>query len=181
VSKIHAKLWITDMKSKTILLASLLSTSFSNLSPAIADEYFELLADHSHRCAQVNSSSKANGANITQWHCVVQPNMFWRKLNAGNGFFKLQAKHSGKCAQVDRASQEDGANITQWDCVDQDNVLWKQVSAGENSYYIVNKASGKCMHVDGSSEEDLGNISQGKCQNQLNFKWQFAGPPHRVD
>jgi hypothetical protein len=172
--------WSKIMK-RNILLNTAFIALVSSSSQVMAAEYFELKAVHSGKCAQVNGLSQDNGAKITQWQCVDQPNVLWRKINAGNGYFKLQAKHSGKCAQVNGASQNNGADITQWDCVNQNNVLWKQEPAGDTSYYIINKASDKCMQVDGISQGNGANISQWDCVNQPNVKWEITGPSQIID
>jgi hypothetical protein len=130
-----------------------------------------LMAKHSGKCAQVNGASNANGASISQWDCVNQSNVHWRKINLGDGQFQLMAAHSRKCAQVNGASHANGANITQWDCVNQRNVKWRQRPAGGGYVYLVNGQSGKCMQVDGAANSNGANISQWDCVDQDNVKW----------
>ena len=68
-----------------------------------------------------------NGANITQWECVDQPNVLWYQTPSSDGYFHIVNAHSGKCLHQHGATLGNGDNITQWECVDQPNVEWKFV------------------------------------------------------
>src|SRR5829696_6334883 len=133
----------------TVLLA--LPVLFLSSPPSSQGQSREFLkARHSARCAQVDNASHNNGARISQWECVNQPNVRWRKRGADRGYFYLQNINSNKCAQVAGASKDNGAPITQWDCVNQANVHWREAPAGEGFVYLVNRASNKCMQVAGA-------------------------------
>jgi hypothetical protein len=170
----HALLFVVPQEPegalvKRLVLMSLLVFTCPAASMA---QSLVLVAKHSGKCAQVNGASRANGANISQWDCVNQPNVHWRKMQLGDGRFYLVARHSGKCAQVSGASHANGAHITQWDCVDQRNVKWRQRPAGGGYVYLVNSASGKCMQVEQAANHNGANISQWDCVDQDNVKWQ---------
>jgi ricin-type beta-trefoil lectin protein len=159
-----------------IVLSTALVALLSRSSPVIAADFL-ISAMHSQKCAQVNGASQDDGAAITQWQCLQQPNVLWHRQDGGNGFFFLQAGHSRKCAIVShdtpQLSQNNGAPIIQWTCVNQANFLWQQRPAGGGYHYIVNKASNKCMQVDGASDEDGATISQWDCVDQPNVKWKI--------
>ena len=153
---------------RTLVLMSLFVFAYPAASTA---QDLILMAKHSGKCAQVNGASNANGASISQWDCVNQPNVHWQKINMGDGQFQLMAKHSRKCAQVAGASHANGAPITQWDCVNQRNVRWRQRPAGGGYVYLVNRESGKCMQVEQAANNNGANISQWDCVDQDNVKW----------
>jgi hypothetical protein len=133
--------------------AALLTIAFAFVWPSAAfAQSLILIAKHSSKCAQVNGASNDNGAAVSQWDCVNQPNVHWRKVYLGGGLFQLKARHSGKCAQVNGASHANGAIVSQWTCVDQRNVKWRERPAGGGYVYLVNNESGKCMQVNGPRE-----------------------------
>ena len=135
-----------------------------------------LIAKHSGKCAQVVQLSRANGAFITQWDCVPQANVLWRKVDAGNGYFFLKARHSGKCAQVNQHAHSNGAVISQWECLNLANLKWTERPAGNGYVYLINKESRKCMQVNGVSHANNATITQWDCVNQDNVKWKLMVP-----
>ena len=158
-----------------VVLGAALAASLLGSSPVMAADFF-ITAMHSQKCAQVDDASQDNGARISQWQCLQQPNVLWHRQDGGDGYFFLQAKHSGKCAMVFRGAQNNGAGIGQWACdlgARPANFLWQQKPAGGEYYYIINRASGKCMQVDGASNDDGATISQWDCVDQPNVKWKI--------
>jgi hypothetical protein len=144
-------------------------------NPATAQDLW-LKAKHSGKCAQVVHLSHANGAPITQWDCVSQANVMWRKVDAGDGYFFLKARHSGKCAQVNQHAHSNGALISQWECLNLANLKWTERPAGDGYVYLMNKESRKCMQVKGVSHANNATIAQWDCVNQDNVKWMFSVP-----
>jgi ricin-type beta-trefoil lectin protein len=157
--------------SRTLALLVLMIFAFPAASGA---QSLVLVAKHSGKCAQVNGASHDNGAKISQWDCVDQPNVHWRKVHLGDGQFYLMVRHSGKCAQVVEASHANGAAVTQWDCVNQRNVKWRQRPAGGGYVYLVNRESGKCMQVNDAANTNGAIISQWDCVDQDNVKWKVT-------
>ena len=138
---------------------------------------------HSQKCAQVDWASQENGATISQWECLQQPNVRWHYQDGGPGYFFLQANHSNKCAVVFNNSMDDGAIIGQWACnlgARQAIFLWQQQPVGGGYYKIINKATNKCMQVNGASNDDGATISQWDCVDQPNVYWQIP-PVSRTD
>jgi hypothetical protein len=91
------------------------------------EDYYEVRAEHSGKCLDVDNASTADGANVKQWSCVGVPQQRWKLVWVGGGYFELRAQHSGKCLDVDNASTADGANVKQWSCVGVPQQRWKQV------------------------------------------------------
>jgi hypothetical protein len=138
------------------------------------EQWFRLKAKNSGKCMHVHGGGNANGANITQWECVDQPNVQWQMVQTKEpGYFFLKARHSGKCAHVHGGGNANGANITQWDCVEQDNVKWSKKYLGKGYFNIVAKNSNKCAHIHGGGNANGANITQWDCVNQNNLKWQL--------
>jgi hypothetical protein len=67
------------------LLAATCATLFMGKAiPADAPgQYYYLVSKHSDKCAHVHGASQANGAPITLWDCVDQPNLKWQRIDAG--------------------------------------------------------------------------------------------------
>ena len=167
------------MKGGIVLSTALVALLFRS-SPVMADEYFQIMAMHSQKCAQVDGASQDDNASISQWDCVNQPNVYWRRQALYAGFFLLIAQHSGKCMVQNNqwnnqnvpTPEDNGLGISQYPCNQNDDFwLWKQQPAGAGSYYIVNKRTNKCIQVDGASQDNGASISQWDCVNQPNVKW----------
>lgn len=143
-----------------------------NDTSAAQMQWLQVVTKYNGKCLHVHGGSNANGANITLWDCVDQPNVQWRMAPANEpGYFFLIARHSGKCAHVHGGGNANGANITQWDCVNQGNVKWSKKSLGNGYFNLVAKNSRKCAHVHGGSNANEMNITQWDCVNQDNLKW----------
>jgi serine/threonine-protein kinase RIO1 len=104
-----------------IIGAAIIPASTSAQTP---NSYYNIVAAHSGKCAEVYGASQDNAAVISQGSCLDQDNLKWSLVSVGNGYYFIKAKHSGKCAEVYGASQDNAAVISQWDCEDQDNVKW---------------------------------------------------------
>ena len=163
------------LKTAALIPALFAAVSFSTYSSANAESRISvfLVAQHSNKCAQVHGGGMENGAAITQWDCVNQPNVIWDVIlkSTAAGTYILKAHNSNKCAQVNDESLSNGAVISQWDCVKQANVRWMLVDAGGGAFYIKNQESEKCMQVNGGSFDNGAAITQWDCVDQPNVKW----------
>jgi ricin-type beta-trefoil lectin protein len=160
---------MTKPRAEALLMLAMLCA----IPNAATAQGVRLIAKHSGKCAHVVQPSRLNGALITQWDCVPEANVMWRKVDAGDGYFFLKARHSGKCAQVNQHAHSNGAVISQWECLDLANVKWTERPAGNGYVYLMNKESRKCMRVNGVSHANNALITQGDCVNQDNVKWKL--------
>jgi hypothetical protein len=101
------------------------------------DTYFELRAQHSDKCLDVDGRGPggpgADLANVQQYHCSGGLNQHWRMVDVGGGYFELRAQHSDKCLDVDGRGPggpgADLANVQQYHCSGGLNQHWRMVAA----------------------------------------------------
>jgi uncharacterized protein YkwD len=145
--------------------------------PAASSELWYLKARHSGKCLHQHGGTHADGAPITQWDCVNQPNVKLRRIDHGDGTSFLQFAHSNKCVHLHGASTADGAAITQWSCIHQPNVKWRIEPAGGGHVFVRSASSGKCVHQHGGTYGNGDRITQWACINQPNVQWQLVRAP----
>ncbi|MBC9730383.1 RICIN domain-containing protein [Streptomyces sp. TRM68367] len=130
-----------------------------------------LAARHSGKCADVASSSTANGATLQQWSCHDGTNQQWTLRDLGNGYMQLVAQHSGKCLDVASSSTANGATLQQWSCHDGTNQQWQLRDAGDGYVSLVARHSGKCVDVSSRSSADGARLLQWSCHGGTNQQW----------
>jgi hypothetical protein len=125
--------------------------------------YYDLVAQHSGKCADVASNSAANSAAVAQWACTGGLNQQWRLEDAGGGYSRIIAEHSGRCLDVNGGSTADNATVLQYDCGAGTNQQWQFQDAGGGSFRLVARHSGKCLDVAGASSADGARLIQFAC------------------
>ncbi|KUO16206.1 hypothetical protein AQJ91_36875 [Streptomyces dysideae] len=128
-------------------------------------------ARHSGKCADVVSSSTADGAAVQQWSCWGGDNQQWQVQSVGFGYYQIVARHSAKCLDVSSASTDDGAAIIQWTCHRHNNQQWELRDAGSGYVEIVARHSGKCLTVENASTADRARLIQRTCSGGQNQQW----------
>jgi hypothetical protein len=125
---------------------------------------WEVVSEHSDKCASVADWSTADGAAIVQWGCGAgSANQAWTLQSAGPGKYQLVSSLSGKCASVSDWSTADGAAIVQWSCGSGSaNQQWK-VEPVDDGYHLRSVHSNKCLSVRAWSTADGAVIEQWAC------------------
>lgn len=150
-----------------------------------ANQYFQLVAQHSGKCADVAGGSSADTAAIHQWDCGNDSpgNQLWRFERLGDEF-QIIAQHSNKCLEVGggQGATGEGLEIQQYACLGaaQTNQLWRIIQIGSGStYQIVAKHSGKCLDVPGANQNNEVVLKQYSCGSpgQSNQAWALSTPP----
>ena len=118
---------------------------------------FQLVAQHSGKCVDVNGNGTSDGTPILQWTCNGQANQKWEEVPA-NGGFTLRSKVSGKCLDVSGISYAQGAKMHLWNCHGGDNQIFNWVG---NELKV--KHSGMCLNVNGASTADGAQMIQWPC------------------
>jgi hypothetical protein len=130
--------------------------------------YYNLVARHSSKCADVNTGAAANGLAVVQWTCTSGLNQQWRFEDAGSGYNRIIAEHSGRCLDVSSASTVDGANVLQYDCGSGTNQQWQIQDAGSGYVRLVARHSGKCLDVVSAGTADGARFVQYACGSGTN-------------
>ncbi|KAB8182045.1 arabinogalactan endo-1,4-beta-galactosidase [Microbispora catharanthi] len=146
--------------------------------------YYEIVADHSGRCLDVQDASRAHGANVLQAYCVNGKNQQWRLVPTDGGYFKLVARHSGKCLDVQDASRFHGANVLQATCWSPGyNQQWKMRTmpgpkwrGTGTPFELIARHSGKCLDVQDASRAHGANVLQANCRGSSNQIWRLRTP-----
>lgn len=164
----------------TTLLAgiALLSTAaFHSLSLAAEpapEGVFYIKAQHSGKCVHQQGGSMADGAAVTQWDCVNQPNVHLEKVPTGSGYFLLRFQHSGKCLSVKGAGRSNDTPIIQQTC-EYDGPIhqtWSQLP-GEGKYVKLQSSLGLCLHQHGATTRNGDAITGWECVDQANVRWEM--------
>jgi hypothetical protein len=141
----------------------------------VRSAYETFVARHSAKCADISSSSTADGIALTQYACNNGFNQQWQLQDAGNGYYRLIARHSGKCLDVTGSSTSDSAVVAQRTCDGGANQQWQLQDAGGGYHRIVAQHSGKCLDVTSASTSDGATIKQYTCNGGTNQQWTRRG------
>ena len=136
---------------------------------------------NSGKVAQIEGSSIADGANVTQWDWLNegQDNQKWIIASVGSIFYNIINVHSGKALEIKDASTSDSGNVDQGTFVGHDNQLWEIIPV-RYGYLLINKNSFsiftgfKVIQVDQQSIENGTNINQSGLVNRRNEIWQLV-------
>lgn len=136
---------------------------------------------NSGKVAQINGSSTADGANVTQWDWLNggRDHQKWMITGVGSIFYKIINLHSGKALEIKDASTADGGRVDQGTFLGHDNQLWEIVPV-RYGYVLINKNSFsiftgfKVIQVDQQSTANGAAINQRGLVNQKNEIWQLV-------
>jgi hypothetical protein len=145
-----------------------IDTATGVLSGAGGGPYYNLVARHSSKCADVNTGAAANGLTVVQWTCNSGLNQQWRFEDAGSGYFRVIAEHSGRCLDVASGSTADSASVLQYDCGSGANQQWQHQDAGSGYVRLVARHSGKCLDVVSAATTDGTRLVQYTCGTGTN-------------
>ncbi|PZG01807.1 RICIN domain-containing protein [Micromonospora deserti] len=120
--------------------------------------YYNLLAQHSGKAADINGASTAAGAVLIQWPTNGRLNQQFEFVDTGDGHFRIKARHSGLFLQV--SSNSSGADITQQPSSTVASQQWRIVDHGGDVISLINRQSGLAMDVWEYSTADGARISQ---------------------
>jgi len=81
--------------------------------------YYRLIAKHSSKCVDFNSSDLRNGGGIQQMRCNSNDNQLFRIESIGNSQYSIRNKASNRC--IDSPYSNNGAILHQWDCTSGNN------------------------------------------------------------
>ncbi|MGW4959375.1 RICIN domain-containing protein [Nonomuraea sp. NPDC004186] len=146
--------------------------------------YYEVVAEHSSRCLDVQDASRANKANVLQAYCVNGRNQQWALRRTDNGYFKLVARHSGMCLDVQDASRFHGADVLQANCWDPGyNQQWRMRTVPGPKwrgtglpFELIARHSGLCLDVQDASRAHGANVIQAICKDRPNQIWRLRTP-----
>ncbi|MDX3386226.1 glycoside hydrolase N-terminal domain-containing protein [Streptomyces niveiscabiei] len=120
--------------------------------------YYQLVAQHSGKPADISGASTAAGALLIQWPATSGPNQRFDFLDSGDGYHRVRARHSGMVIQA--MSPSGGAEITQQPDTGAASQQWRVVDQGGGVIGLVNRQSGLALDVWNASTADGARISQ---------------------
>jgi hypothetical protein len=147
-----------------------IDTATGTITPAGTQRY-SFTARHSGKCADIPSSSQADGTQVKQYPCNGGNNQKFDAQPAGGEYYRLVAVHSGKCLDVTSASTADGATVIQYSCGSGTNQQWRFEDAGGGYYRIIARHSGRCLDVTSASTADGAVVKQYTCGSGTNQQW----------
>ncbi|MBC9730378.1 RICIN domain-containing protein [Streptomyces sp. TRM68367] len=119
--------------------------------------YFNLVAQHSGKFADINARSSSAGTALIQWQSTGGTNQHFEFTDADDDHVRVKARHSGLVLQA--AGNSTGADITQQPESDTASQQWRIVDHG-GAISLINRASGLAMDVWENSRADGARISQ---------------------
>lgn len=145
---------------------------------------YQLIANNSGKCLDLDDGSTANGVQLQQWDCAPGDKQLWTFEPQSDGYNRIVSVASGKCVDVAGNHTNDGRAVHQWDCHNGDNQRWKLNVATDGTtpppaptpiYVgpISAKHSGRCLDVAGGPQA-TGNgndIDQWSCTGEANQEW----------
>ncbi|MEJ2856068.1 MULTISPECIES: RICIN domain-containing protein [unclassified Saccharothrix] len=134
---------------------------------------YRLVARHSGKVADVQSSGTANGTNVLQWPWRDQPNQKWTFTNTGDGYYKIKGVGSGKLLEVAGLSRADGGNVGIWSDASAPQQHWAVTPTGDGHYFLVNRYSGLSLAVDEAGTANGANIEQQPYASRTEQQWQI--------
>jgi Ricin-type beta-trefoil lectin domain-like len=173
---------VTRKVSRSIFVFGAL-IGFGILPAKVAHAWgYEMHAQHSDKCLDVDNGSTADGANVKQWSCAHVKQQSWNIVWVGDdanqeALYEVRPEHSGKCLDVDNGSTADGANVKQWTCSNVPQQRWKLVWVGGGYFELHAQHSGKCLDVAGGSTADGANVQQWTCANVPQQRWKQVYKP----
>src|SRR5262245_20568950 len=85
------------------------------------DAYYIINKDD--KCVHLHGAVNANGAKLTLWDRVDQPNVRWHiRPSSEAGYYSVVSKASGKAIHNHGGGRENNAPCTTWDIINQDNL-----------------------------------------------------------
>ncbi|NUT18822.1 MAG: mucin-2 [Hamadaea sp.] len=120
--------------------------------------YYNLVAQHSGKLADINSASTSAGALLIQWPSTGRTNQQFEFADTGDGYVRVKARHSGLVLQV--AGNSSGADVTQQPVGTAASQQWRLVDQGSGVISLINRQSGLALDVWEASTADGARISQ---------------------
>jgi len=132
--------------------------------------YYNLVAQHSGKRADINGAATSAGAVLIQWSASSGLNQQFDFLDSGGGYYRVRARHSGLVLQAGSAS---GTDITQQSDTGSTSQQWRVVDQGSGVISLVNRQSGLAMDVWQASTADGAHISQYSQSSAANQRFQL--------
>jgi dienelactone hydrolase len=120
--------------------------------------YYNLVAQHSGKVAEIAGASTAAGARLVQRTGNGAQNQQFEFIDAGGGYVRVKARHSGLVLQV--ASGSSGADITQQSDSGAASQQWRVTDHGGGVVSLINRQSGLAIDVWERATADGARISQ---------------------
>jgi alpha-L-fucosidase 2 len=133
--------------------------------------YYNLVAQHSGKRADINGASTSAGAALIQWTASSGTNQQFDFLDSGGGYYRVRARHSGLVLQV--ANSTSGTDVTQQTDTNATAQQWRVVDQGSGVISLVNRQSGLAMDVWGASTADGARIAQYAVTGATNQRFQL--------
>jgi hypothetical protein len=121
-----------------------------------------IVGGQSGRCAEVASSSTANGALTQLWDCTGAANQTWSYTSG-----KQLQVYGNKCLDASGRGTTNGTAVIIWDCNGGTNQQWNVKSNGT----ITGVQSGLCLDVSGASTANGAKLNLWACHGGTNQQW----------
>jgi hypothetical protein len=122
-----------------------------------ASTYYNLVAQHSGKVAEITGASTAAGARLAQWTSNGGQHQQFAFIDAGGGYVRVKVRHSGLVLQV--AGNASGADITQQPDTNATSQQWR-LTEQSGAVSLINRQSGLAWDVWERSTADGARISQ---------------------
>ncbi|MFG1997523.1 RICIN domain-containing protein [Spirillospora sp. NPDC048911] len=168
--------WFTVAVAAALAIGMLIAVNPAPAEAATVDTtaWYVMVNRNSGKALDVQGSSTADGARVSQWTRNDGANQQWQFVDSGGGFYRLKARHSGKVLDVAGASTSDGAAIQQWADHTGPNQQFRLADSDAGHVRLINRNSSKALEVQGASTSDNANIVQYTDWGGANQQWQLV-------
>ncbi len=122
-------------------------------------------------CVDVNSLSKAAGANIGQAVCWGGPNQLWNLSSVSTGVYQFTSLNSGLALDITSSSTAPGALAEQNTIGSQASQQWLPKVTSDGYFIFVNSNSGLCLDGLESAYTSGIEIQQQACNSSASQEW----------
>jgi hypothetical protein len=161
--------------------AALVAGTAALVVPSAADAavidpaaYYQLVARHSGKAAEIAGQSTADGASVQQQTRAARSSQQFQFVDAGGGYYRIRARHSGKVLDVAGGSTADGADVVQHTDNGGASQQFRVVDTTGGYVKLINRNSGKALDVWARSTADGARISQYTDNGGTNQQWQLV-------
>jgi hypothetical protein len=154
--------------------AALVVTSTADAAAIDTTAYYQLVARHSGKAAEIAGQSTADGASVHQQTRGARTSQQFQFVDAGSGYYQLRARHSGKVIDVAGGATADGADVVQNAGNGGASQQFRVVDTTSGYVKLINRNSGKALDVWARSTADGARISQYTDNGGTNQQWQLV-------
>lgn len=123
-----------------------------------------------NQAMDVESASKASGANIQTYQLNNTSAQHFKITQEINGYYRITAEHSNMVLDIKGGSSVAGTNVQQYKWNGTDAQLWRFIKSDDGKYYILSK-KGTVLDISDSTASSGSNVQTDTLKFENTQKW----------